>query len=53
MKSQKNGKTGSDITIFNYKELIYNIRHDLSVTNEDTKALCLEIINQKSKKHFS
>ena len=28
--------------------MIYNIRYDLSVNDEDTEALCLEIINQKS-----
>ena len=43
---RKNSKTGSDITIFIHKELIYNIRHDLSVNNENTEALCLKIINQ-------
>ena len=32
--------------------MIYNIRHDLSVNHEDTEALCLEIINQKSKNIF-
>ena len=51
-QSRKNGKTGGGITIFIHKELIYNIRHDLSVNHEDTEALCLEIINQKSKNIF-
>ena len=46
---RKNGKTGGGTTVFIHKELIYNIRHDLSVNDEDTEALCLEIINQKSK----
>ena len=32
--------------------MVYNIRHDLSVNNEDTEALCLEIIHQKSKNIF-
>ena len=49
---RKNGKTGSGITIVIHKELIYNIRHDLGVNDEDTLALCLEIINQKSKNIF-
>ena len=40
------------ITIFIHKELIYNIRHDLSVKDEDTEALYLEIINQKSTNIF-
>ena len=34
------------------QELIYNIRHDLGVNDEDTEALCLEITNQKSKNIF-
>ena len=45
----KNGKTGGGITIFIHKELIHNIRHDLSFNDEDTEALFLEIINKKSK----
>ena len=49
---RKNGKTCSGITIFIHNELIYTIRHDLSVNNEDTEALCLEIINQKLKNIF-
>ena len=50
---RKNGKTGPGITIFIHKELIYNIRHDLSVNDDRIlKALCLEIINQKSKNIF-
>ena len=32
--------------------MIFNIRHELSVNNDDTKLLCLEIINQKSKNIF-
>ena len=32
--------------------MTYNIRHDLSVNNEDTESLCLEIINQKSKNNL-
>ena len=32
--------------------MIYNIRHNLSVNDEDTEALCLEIINQESKNVF-
>ena len=51
-QDRKNGKTGGGITVFIHKELIYNIRHDLSVNHEDTEALCLEIINQKSKNIF-
>ena len=45
----KNGKIGGVITIFIHKEFIYNTRHDRSVNDEGTEALCLEIINQKSK----
>ena len=49
---RENGKIGSGFTIFIHKELIYNIRHDLSINDEDTEALSLEIINQKSKNIF-
>ena len=49
---RKNGKTGGGITIFIHKELIYNIRHDLSVNDEGAEGLCLEIINQKLKNIF-
>ena len=49
---RKSGKTGGGITMFIHKELIYNISHDLSVNDEDTEALCLDIINQKSKNVF-
>ena len=45
-------KKGSGIAIFIRKDLIFNIRHELSVNNDDTKLLCLEIINQKSKNIF-
>ena len=34
-----------------HKDLIYNIRHNLSVNN-DTEALYLNMINQKSKNIF-
>ena len=44
-QDRKNGKTGGGITVFIHKELIYNIRHDLSVNDEDPEALCLEVIN--------
>ena len=42
---RKNGITGNSIKIFIHKELIYNIRHDLCVSNKDTEGLYLEIIN--------
>ena len=49
----KNGKTGGGgITTFIQKYLIYNIRHNFSVNNDDTETLYLEIINQKSKNIF-
>ena len=51
---RKNGRADSGITrnIFIHKELIYNVRHDISVNNEDIEAVCLIIINQKSKNIF-
>ena len=47
-QGRKNGKTGCFIRIVIHKGLIYNIRHGISVNDEDTEVLCLEIINQKS-----
>ena len=49
---RKTGIKGGGITTFIRKELIYNIRHDLSANNEDNEALCLEKLNQKSKNIF-
>ena len=51
-QGRKNDETGGGITIFFHKQLLCNIRHDLSVNDEDTEALCLEIRNQKSKNIF-
>ena len=51
-QGRKNDKTGGGITIFIHKQLLYNIRHDLSVNDDDTEALFLEIRNQKSKNIF-
>ena len=45
-------RRGCGIAIFSQRDLIFNIRHELSVNNDDTKLLCLEIINQKSKNIF-
>ena len=45
---RKTGK-GGGIAVFLHESLTFNIRHDLSVNNVDIEALCLEIINKKSK----
>ena len=42
------GKSGG-ILAFLHESLTFNIRHDISVNNADIKALCVEIINKKSK----
>ena len=42
------GKGGGIATFF-HESLTFNIRHDLSVNNADIEALCVEIINKKSK----
>ena len=49
---RKNDKTDSGIIVFIHKQLIYNIRHDLSIKNDDTEALCFETVNQKLKNIF-
>ena len=40
---------GGGIAVFLHESLTFNIRHDLSVNNADIEALCIEIINKKSK----
>ena len=35
--------------MFLHGSLTFNIRHDLSANNADIEALCVEIINKKSK----
>ena len=42
------GKSGG-IAVFFHESLTFNIRHDLSVNDADIEALCVEIINSKSK----
>ena len=45
---RRSGK-GVGIAVFLLESLIFNIRHDLSANNADIEALCVEIINKKSK----
>ena len=40
---------GGGMAVFLHESLIFSIRHDLSVSNADIEALCVEIINKKSK----
>ena len=40
---------GGDTAVFLHESLTFNIRYDLSVNNADIEALCVEIINKKSK----
>ena len=40
---------GGGIAVFLHESLTFNVRHDLSVKNADIEALCVEIINKKSK----
>ena len=40
---------GGGIAVFLHASLTFNIRHDSSVNNVDVEALCVEIINKKSK----
>ena len=40
---------GSGIAVFLHESLTFTIRHDLSVNNANIEALCVEIINEKSK----
>ena len=45
---RRTGK-GGGIAVFLDESLTFNVRHDLSVNNADIEALCVEIINIKSK----
>ena len=45
---RRTGK-GGGIAEFLHESLTFNVRHDLSVNNADIEALCVEIINKKSK----
>ena len=45
---RRTGKCGG-IAVFLHESLTFNVRHDLSVNNADIEALCVEIINKKSK----
>ena len=40
---------GGGIAVFLHESLTFNIRHDLSVHNVNIEALCVGIINKKSK----
>ena len=46
--SWKTGK-GGGIAVFLHEFLTFNISNDLIVNNADIDALCVEIINKKSK----
>ena len=45
---RRTGK-GGGIAVFLHESLTFNVRHDLSVNNANIEALCVEIINKKSK----
>ena len=45
---RRTGK-GGGIAVFLHESLTFNIRCDLSVNNADIEALCVEIINKRSK----
>ena len=46
---RKTGK-GGGIAKFLHKSLTFNIRNKLNVNNADIEALCIEIIDEKSRK---
>ena len=45
---RRSGKCGG-IAVFLHESLTFNVRHDLSVNKATIEALCVEIINKKSK----
>ena len=42
-------KTGGGLAIFFHNSMTYSVTKDLSANSEDIEALCIEIINIKSK----
>ena len=47
-QAKRAGKVGG-IAVFLHESLTFNIRHDLSISNANIDAPCVEIINKKSK----
>ena len=51
-QTRDNGKTGGGVAIFIHNTLIYNIKQDLSINNDNIEALCKEINNKNDKNIF-
>ena len=51
-QTRDNGKTGGGVAIFIHNTLIYNIKQDLSINNDNIEALCKEINNKNGKNIF-
>ena len=45
----RDNKTGGGICVFVHNSLMFKVRHDLSVSNENNESLFIEIINKNSK----
>ena len=46
---RKHGHTGGGISLFLHNSLMYKMRNDISVNNDDIESLCVEIINKNTK----
>ena len=44
-----NGKAGGGMAMFIHNTLIYNMKPDLSINNDNIEALCIEIVNNNGK----
>ena len=44
-----NGKAGGGVAMFIHNTLIYNMKPDLSINNDNIEALCIEIVNNNGK----
>ena len=44
-----NGKAGGGVATFIHNTLIYNMKPDLSINNDNIEALCIEIVNNNGK----
>ena len=48
-QTRGNGKSGGVVAIFMHNTLVYNIKLDSSINNDNIEALCIEIVNKNGK----
>ena len=48
-QTRGNGKAGGEVAMFIHNTLIYNMKPDLSINNDNIESLCIEIVNNNGK----